>query len=74
MDALFYKPLFTKTFQGLKTGGYYILNVNKEIYNRVCIDLLGEPNDIYHYKKSKRQNNYQEMVYVWYKNHNPVFI
>lgn len=68
MDELFYKPLFSKTFNGLKTGGHYILNINKEIYNRVCISLFGEAHDVYHYKKSKRQNNYKEMVYVWNKN------
>jgi tRNA1(Val) A37 N6-methylase TrmN6 len=67
MDKLFYKPLFTKTFKNLKIGGKYILNVNKEIYERVCISLLGEAIEIFPYKKSKRQNNYKEMVYVWNK-------
>ena len=67
MDEIFYKPLFSKTFDGLKKGGHYILNINKEIYNRVCISLFGEAHDIYHYKKSKRQNNYKEMIYVWKK-------
>lgn len=67
MDELFYKPLFTKTFNHLKIGGKYILNVNKEVYERVCISLLGEAMEIFPYKKSKRQNNYKEMVYVWNK-------
>lgn len=67
MDDLFYKPLFSKTYLHLKKGGYYILNVNREIYERVCIDLFGVANEEYPYKKSKRQNNYQEIVYVWYK-------
>jgi len=67
MDELFYKPIFTKTFRNLKKGGYYILNVNKEVYERVCIPLLGEAKETFPYKKSKRQNNYQEMVYVWTK-------
>jgi uncharacterized membrane protein len=48
-------------------NGYYILNVNREVYERVCIDLLGVASEKYPYKKSKRQNNYQEIVYVWYK-------
>jgi 16S rRNA G966 N2-methylase RsmD len=68
MDEKLYIPLFTKTYDGLKKGGYYILNVNSEVYERVCIPLLGVANEIYPYKKSKRQNNYKEIVYVWYKN------
>ena len=67
MDEQFYKPLFKKTFDHLQKGGHYILNVNREVYERVCIDLLGPAHDIYTYKKSKRQNDYQEMVYVWRK-------
>jgi hypothetical protein len=67
MDDQFYRPLFRKTYDNLQKGGHYILNVNQEIYERVCIDLLGAAQDIYTYKKSKRQNNYQEMVYVWNK-------
>jgi len=67
MDELFYKPLFSKTYLHLKKGGYYILNVNKEVYERACIPILGIANEEYPYKKSKRQNNYQEIVYVWYK-------
>lgn len=67
MDELFYKPIFTKTFQNLKKGGYYILNVNREVYERVCIQVLGKANETFPYKKSKRQNNYKEIVYVWVK-------
>ena len=65
MDELFYKPLFTKTYNGLKKGGYYIINVCKEVYDNVLFPLFGEPKETYPYKKSKRQNDYQEMVYVW---------
>lgn len=67
MDELFYKPLFSKTFTHLKDGGKYILNVNKEVYERVCLPLFGEATEIFPYKKSKRQNNYKEIVYVWIK-------
>jgi len=68
MDELFYKPIFKKTFHNLKKGGHYILNVNKEVYERVCIPVLGEAKETFPYKKSKRQNNYKEIVYVWTKN------
>jgi DNA modification methylase len=67
MDKLFYIPLFTKTFANLKQGGNYLLNVNKEVYERVCVPILGEAYEKYPYKKSKRQNKYQEIVYLWKK-------
>jgi len=67
MDELFYIPIFTKTYKGLKPGGYYIINVCKEVYENVLVKLFGEAQYIYPYKKSKRQNNYDEIVYVWNK-------
>lgn len=67
MDEKFYIPLFSKTYSHLQTNGVYALNVNKEVYENVCIPLLGPAHDIYPYKKSKRQNNYDEIVYVWNK-------
>jgi tRNA1(Val) A37 N6-methylase TrmN6 len=67
MDELFYVPLFSKTFANLKPNGIYALNINKEVYENVCISLFGHAHDIYPYKKSKRQNNYDEIVYVWKK-------
>jgi len=67
MDELFYKPLFTKTYNGLQIGGHYIINVCKEVYDRVLKQLLGEAHETFPLKKSKRQNDYTEMVYVWKK-------
>jgi hypothetical protein len=67
MDDKFYKPLFLKTYQGLQKGGYYIINICREIYDNVLRELLGEAAEIFPLKKSKRQNNYTEMVYVWHK-------
>jgi hypothetical protein len=68
MDDRFYKPVFSKTYSGLQKGGHYIINVCKEVYDRVLKDLLGEAHEIFPLKKSKRQNDYTEMVYVWRKN------
>jgi hypothetical protein len=68
MDELFYKPIFKNTYDGLKIGGHYIINVCKEVYKNVLVELFGEAHDKYPYKKSKRQNNYDEIVYVWIKN------
>jgi tRNA1(Val) A37 N6-methylase TrmN6 len=67
MDEKFYKPLFLKTFQNLKPGGHYIINICKEVYENVLKKILGEAHDTFPLKKSKRQNNYTEMVYVWHK-------
>jgi hypothetical protein len=67
MDDRFYKPVFSKTYNGLQKGGHYIINVCKEVYDRVLKDLLGEAHEIFPLKKSKRQNDYTEMVYVWRK-------
>ena len=68
MDEKFYKPLFTNTYNGLQPGGYYIINVCKEVYENVLIKLFGKAHENYPYKKSKRQNDYNEIVYVWQKN------
>jgi hypothetical protein len=67
MDEKFYKPLFTKTYNGLQIGGHYIINICKEVYDNVLQKLLGEAHEIFPLKKSKRQNDYTEMVYVWKK-------
>jgi predicted RNA methylase len=67
MDERFYKPAFSKTYNGLQKGGHYIINVCKEVYDRVLKDLLGEAHETFPFKKSKRQNDYTEMVYVWRK-------
>lgn len=67
MNDNFYTPLFKKTFAGLTVGGHYILNINNEIYEKVCLDLFGEASDIIPMKKSRRQNEYRENIYVWKK-------
>lgn len=68
MEEYFYKPLFTKTYNGLQFGGHYIINICSEVYEKVLKNLLGEAHEIFPLKKSKRQNDYTEMVYVWVKN------
>lgn len=67
MDKLFYIPLFKKVYDGLSVGGNFVLNINKEIYENVCIDLFGEAHNVFFYKKSRRQNDYKEMIYAWVK-------
>jgi 16S rRNA G966 N2-methylase RsmD len=67
MEDKFYKPLFAKTYNGLQKGGHYIINVCKEVYDNILRELLGEANEVFPLKKSKRQNEYTELVYVWVK-------
>jgi len=67
MNEKFYIPLFKNSFQGLSPGGTYIINICKEVYDNVLKPLLGDADEIIPYKKSKKQNNYVELVYIWYK-------
>jgi 16S rRNA G966 N2-methylase RsmD len=68
MEKNFYKPLFQMTYNGLKIGGHYIINICKEVYEKVLKELLGPAHENFPLKKSHRQNDYTEMVYVWIKN------
>ena len=67
MKNNFYIPVFSNTYKYLQQGGYYCLNINKEIYEDICVGLLGVATDIISLKKKQRQNNYEEFIYVWYK-------
>jgi hypothetical protein len=67
MDDQFYKPIFSKTYLHLQPNGYFIINICREVYDNVLKELLGEAHENFSLKKSKRQNNYTEMVYVWQK-------
>ena len=75
MDKRFYEPLFIKVYENLCPASssshgkcaHMILNLNKEIYERVCIGLFGEAHEKIPLKKSKRQNEYGEFLYVWVK-------
>jgi hypothetical protein len=67
MDEHFYAPLFSQTYLHLLYGGCMALNVNREIYERVCVRLFGHAHQTMNCKKSKRQNDYREMIYIWIK-------
>jgi hypothetical protein len=68
MKNKFYIPVFSNSYKYLQKGGHYCLNINKEIYEDICVPIFGEATDKISFKKSKRQNNYEELIYVWYKN------
>ena len=67
MNEHFYRPLFTRTFAGLQPNGIYAINVCKEVFTSVLVELLGPPNEIFSYKKSHRQKKHEEMIYLWRK-------
>ena len=68
-DTIFYKPLFSKTYEHLKLGGYYCLNVPDEVYKRVCLSLFGKATHQILLPKAKRfaGSTYKEYIYVWHK-------
>lgn len=70
MDDKFYRPAFLNSYLHLKKDGHFIVNVCKEVYENVLKNLFGEPDYKFPLKKSKRQNNHTEMVYVWNKKQN----
>ena len=69
----FYIPLFIDTYKHLKKGGYYILNIPKEIYENICINLFGKADlkiplkKKAHPKKKSTDKDYSEFLYVWKK-------
>ena len=65
MNEKFYEPIIRNSYAHLKSGGHFCLNINKEIYENVCVNVLGEATTILPFKKSKRQNDYSESIYVW---------
>lgn len=64
----FYRPLITRTYDGLQENGIYALNVNQEIYEFIKT-ILGEADDIVPLKKGEtfRNNEYREFIYIWVK-------
>ena len=65
----FYKPIFEKTFQYLKVGGHYCINIPNEVYENVAIKILGNPFTKIPLPKAKRSSSekYHEFIYVWKK-------
>lgn len=65
MNERFYKPMILGSFANLKSGGHYCINVNAELYTNVFVPMLGQAQIVIPLKKSKRQNDYGENIYVW---------
>jgi len=63
---LFYVKVFENLWKYLKNDGYFIININDKIYNKILVPLLGPCNELFPLKKSSR-NSYIEYIYVWHK-------
>lgn len=61
-----YKKVFVNTWKQLKVGGWFIININQDIYKTCLIETIGECHEKYLLKKTKK-NSYDEYVYVWKK-------
>jgi len=79
-DEKFYIPIFSTTWEHLKPGGHYCLNVPEYLYEKICIPIFGEAMEQIELKKysrclpkkdSQKQTNvgqkYKEYIYVWIK-------
>jgi len=69
-NETFYKPLIFKTYQHLKKGGNYCLNVPDNIYEECCKPVLGQCTKKIPLKKGERNigGKYKEFIYIWEKN------
>tara|TARA_R110000782_G_scaffold1833_2_gene7529 strand:- start:2470 stop:3384 length:915 start_codon:yes stop_codon:yes gene_type:complete len=69
-DRDFYEPVFRNTFNNMKKGGYYCLNIPEELYERVALKLFKKPTHKIrlNIKKRKSESKYKEFIYVWKKN------
>lgn len=65
----FYIPLFTKTMNGLKKGGWYCINIPIEIYENICVPLWGTSDKKIPLNISSRlkDGTYKEYIYCFRK-------
>jgi tRNA1(Val) A37 N6-methylase TrmN6 len=72
-NETFYEPIFSVTFKHLKKNGYYCLNVPQNIYESVCVKILGKCDKAFPLGKPRRKTDnkynyeYNEYIYVWKK-------
>jgi DNA modification methylase len=65
----FYIPLITNTWKYLQKGGHFCFNVPQNIYEDICVPLLGKAHLFEPLILTKRGNgiNYKEYIYIWIK-------
>lgn len=62
----FYHRAFLGTYTGLAPGGYFVININDQVYQESLVPLLGECREKILLTKTKK-NNYNEYIYIWVK-------
>jgi DNA modification methylase len=62
----FYNTIFKNTWDNLQSNGIFAINVNKKIYEKNLLPLIGDSHDKKYLKKSSR-NDYEEYIYIWKK-------
>jgi tRNA1(Val) A37 N6-methylase TrmN6 len=65
----FYEPIIKTTWKYLKKNGHFCLNVPEDIYDSICVPILGKCHSKLVLKKKKRTKtaNYKEFIYIWKK-------
>ena len=68
---IWYRNFVELTYKNLDVGGNYCLNVPIEIYEKICIDVLGIADEIIPFNKCLRRQDgsdkYKEFIYCWCK-------
>jgi len=64
---VWYKTLFDKLYNNLKSGGLMILNINNDMYINCFQFLYGEANAVRPLNLTSHRNNYSELIYIWIK-------
>jgi hypothetical protein len=64
---VWYKTLFDRLFNSLKSGGLMILNINKDMYINCFQIYYGEADEVRPMNLTSHRNNYSESVYIWIK-------
>lgn len=62
----FYHRVFSRTWTGLASGGYFVININDQVYQESLVPLLGECREKILLTKTKK-NTYDEYIYIWVK-------
>jgi tRNA1(Val) A37 N6-methylase TrmN6 len=66
-EQSFYIPLFKRVWEHLEVDGRMVINVPIEIYDKCLVPLFGEADDKILLPKYRRNNKYQEFIYVYNK-------
>jgi hypothetical protein len=62
----FYHRVFSGSWSGLASGGYFVININNDVYESSLVPLLGEAREKILLTKTKK-NTYDEYIYIWVK-------